>query len=220
MDSPAPQRTPHRQIVPVRRRRVPKPHRFVNAPFDGESSEARQKQKPIDVTSDTSALSALCKLLRRRSFVERVASIAECDFVRFTGIVFARCSISDDCADGIPEDMRGFQDDVSFVIVDVPPGLVARALSGQASRRSAAATAAFAANLSGVQVPVCAVFERHGLDKDELSAEQEAAEQSNAEFQVQLSAWFDIASSRRVETDVFNLSGASLFEESSHLLDL
>jgi hypothetical protein len=204
----------------VRRRRVIAPRRSANTSGQSTESDPPPVPSPVDITACPTALAALGQLLRGRAFRARVASSSDCEFVRFSGTVFARCAVSDECPDGVPEEMRAFQDDACFVIVDVPPGLVARALASQSSRRSSAATAAFASHLSSLHAPVCAVYERHGLDESELSNEQETAEKSDEELEIQLQAWFDIASSRRLETDVFSTSGASLFEESSHLLDL
>jgi hypothetical protein len=110
--------------------------------------------------------------------------------------------------------MDAYTRDVAFVIVSVPPGLVARAMAPP-THRSPAARQKFAAVLHGAAPSprLAAVYERHGVDLEVLVAEYDLAERQEEDYQTQLNCWFDIGTSRRTETDITNPAGVSLFEE-------
>jgi hypothetical protein len=203
---------PFKYLRPMRRHKsvprqlsIPRPNMHKEPPEVPEI--ARQ-----NVTDVAEAMAALRRLLRGRSILAHVASLADCEFVRFTGVVFERCHISDRCPDGIPPEMEPYQRDVCFIIVSVPPGLVARSLSPP-KRRSPAACEKFAAYLHYANPRLGAVYERQGVDVDVLAAEQDLAEKQDNEYYTQLDAWCDIGTSRRIETDLTNPAGISLFEE-------
>jgi hypothetical protein len=207
--SPAP---PSNYLRPMRRRK-PVPRQLSSSRPDMHDELPDVPEIAHEkITDDPEAMAALRRLLRGRSILAHVASLSECEFVRFTGVVFERCHISDRCPDGIPPEMKPYHRDVGFFIVSVPPGLVARSLSPP-KRRSPAACEKFASYLHHANPRLCAVYERQGVDVDVLAAEQHLAEKQDTEFYTQLDAWFDIGTSRRIETDLTNPAGISLFEE-------
>jgi hypothetical protein len=167
------------------------------------------------ILASPALLTRLRRLLRARPFLSRVTALAACAFVRFTGIVFERQPVGDECPDGIPPEMRAYRENVRYVVVNVPPGVVARVLS-QPTRATGPSAGAYAECLRSTagQLVLAAVYERCGLDRDDIQDEQEAERGRAADIESQFDAWSDRNDARRLETASFTLDGADLFEES------
>lgn len=172
----------------------------------------------IDISTNSDALMELKQILKSRAFLSQVACMSSCSFARFTGVIFERCAISEFCPDGIPEEMRNYALDVNFAIVHIPPGIIARALSRGASS-STVAEEMFASYLSRAETTLSAVYERHGVDEDDLINEQHNVDWQETDLGAQMEAWGDIAKSSRLETDIFSTKSISLFEETRSIVD-
>lgn len=115
--------------------------------------------------------------------------------MQFSGVVFELPGLSDACPDGVPDAFRAYAEDVAFCVVNVPPGIVARALAG--TRRAADVPKEYAKALASAdELPrLGAVYLRRGLAGDEIAIEEEAAVKGRIELDAQLKAWSDWSAS-------------------------
>jgi hypothetical protein len=191
-----------------RRLAVSRTHKAETLPSDG----ARLKGT---VFEDPATLRRLHRLLRSPTFLARVAKRGRCNFARFSGVIFKKEEVFADCPDGIPLAMQHYQKDLSYVVVSVPPGIVARSVA-QPKRVPGTEADAYSQHLANsvADVPLAAVFTRHGVDSDVLQREQAMLDAQAAELEVQLRAWSDVGDVRRVESNASSVDGVNLYEES------
>lgn len=111
--------------------------------------------------------------------------------------------------------MRSFEEHVRYIVVNVPIGIAARALT-QPTRSTGSKASQFTANLLHLSAApaVGAVYERHGLTLDEIFLQQKQTSDAAEELTTQFRAWSDPGNAMRLETNTFSINRSNMFEES------
>lgn len=132
-------------------------------------------------------------------------------YIRFTGVVFQRCKVNNDTPDGIPAHLSQWKNKADVVIVDLPAGMVSKALQRRAARTGR----------SDSQVPHdkretpswCALFEVYGENSELAQIDQNILTNFNEDIDTQLNSWSDHRLSMRTETDLNDPTGPQVFHE-------
>lgn len=134
-------------------------------------------------------------------------------YVRFTGVVFTRSKVDDDTPDGIPADMSKWQNRPDIAIIDVPPGIVARAQKQTSPATSSSPPASPPAPLASADEQWCALFELYGQSGEVAGVSQDILSELDADIDKQLVTWSDRRHSLRTETDLHNSRAPEIFHE-------
>lgn len=136
-------------------------------------------------------------------FAEEIAELANCRVAKFGGLIFAKQPISENCPDGLPQDMALLlQQNGDLEFIGIPPPLIERA-----------------AEIAKVSVPavpltsLCAVFEKYGVDRTDVD-DGDFERRREEDIQLQMESWCDFGESLRTETDMLHPDGPDLFLES------
>lgn len=164
--------------------------------FMGREEEVDGLEEGTEVRMKKWQRVGLTRLLQGVRFKRLVAKDSRCAFVRFTGVVFRRCELSEEFNQGLSPRYIRYENDVNYSIVDVPPIFLERAQIVPDKNR------------------VCAVFERFGIPLEELVIEQEITTAAIHEEEKQYERWADQGETWRTETDANDVHGTKeLYDE-------
>mmetsp|Transcript_17991 Transcript_17991/g.72027 ORF Transcript_17991/g.72027 Transcript_17991/m.72027 type:complete len:200 (+) Transcript_17991:419-1018(+) len=159
----------------------------------GEASEGVEVPSS-GVSLEAAQVSRLKRFLRGRKFLRLVAENARCPFVRFTGVIYKRCEVTEEYNQGIPPQYQKYETNVNFHVVDIPPPFLEKSDIQPQERR------------------LCAVFERFGVPVEELYIEQEILNASILEEEHNYERWADASDFERTEGPVTPEDQFYLFE--------
>ena len=121
-------------------------------------------------------------LLSEANLETKVAHDADCPFVKYTGIVFPRCDYTDDCPEGVPVAYQKYLYNSRYIVVDISPTLLIKSISWGGSKQ------------------ICVVYEKLGVNEEDLVREQQMIDERERDIREQLKAWSDMRDVLRTET--------------------
>lgn len=147
--------------------------------------------------------------IEARFFVQQVVERTQWPYVRFTGIIFTRSYTDDDLTGGVPPYAREWERRADCVLVDIPPGIIQRAVQRVTARARSELSFEPISQISSL----CAVFEMYGISSQAAYFSQKYLTFEEQDFEKQALAWSDQRLSFRTETDLSNISGPELFQD-------
>lgn len=111
--------------------------------------------------------------------------------------------------DGVPSYAREWERRVDCVLVDIPPGIVQRAVQRVATKTRNNLSSESISQISNL----CAVFEMYGISSQAAYFSQKYLSFEENDFEKQALAWSDHRLAFRTETDLTNVSGPELYQD-------
>lgn len=97
-------------------------------------------------------------------------------------MVFPRCDYTDDCPEGVPVEYQTYLYNARYIVIDVPPVLMVKPFRWGGSKR------------------ICVIYEKLGVDQEELEQLQEIIDAREEDIKIQMNAWSDMGDVLRTET--------------------
>lgn len=118
-------------------------------------------------------------------------------YVRFTGVVFVRCSV-DEQPDGVPMALSRWSRRADMVVVSLPTSMVSKAGAMVGQDREG---------------EWCGIFELYGEDAEMARIYQNISNHADRDIDLQMKSWSDHRLTLRTETDLNNPNGPQPFHE-------